>query len=372
MYRHFRTLGRCAIALFLAAPFALAQDNTLEETPYLLDTGLETRSISFENPTGERGAGGKAASPLGVGRKGAPARRIAPGEEVQLCDIEGPGTIRHIWLTTYTSPMMLRGGVIRAWWDGQEHPSIEAPLGDFFGVSHGKTVAYESAVHSVGERTALNFWLPMPFTKRARITFTNESGIEMPVFYQIDYTIKDTHPADVGRMHVSFRRENLTTLGKDFEILPARSGKGRFIGCLIGIRAIELKPWWGEGEIKMYLDGDKEFATLVGTGSEDYVGLSFGIQATPYRYHGCALNEKGFVTMYRWHLPDPIYWKENIRVTMQQIGHKGTDMTPGQYMNQLYERQDDWSAAAFWYEPVPSTPLPPFPVAAERTKDIWK
>ncbi len=107
-------------------------------------------------------------------------------------------------------------------------------------------------------------------------------------------------------------------------------------------------------------------------GAEDYVGLSFGMQQTPFAYHGASLNEDGFISMYRWHLPDPVYWRKDIRVTIQQIGHKGTSLNPEEYMNQLYERQDDWSTATFWYEPIPSAPLPPFPSVEERTEDIWK
>ena len=120
----------------------------------------------------------------------------------------------------------------------------------------------------------------------------------------------------------------------------------------------------------MYLDGDGEFATIVGTGSEDYVGLSFGMQQTPFAYHGCSLNQDGFISMYRWHLPDPVYWREDIRVTIQQIGHKGTSLSPGDYPNQLYERQDDWSTATFWYEAVPSAALPAMPDLDARMKNL--
>jgi hypothetical protein len=344
-------------------------DLSLITEPFHVDTGLETRSISFENPTGERSAGGQAASPLGVGRKGSPARFLTPGEEVVLCDIEGTGTIRHIWITTFNVPVTLRGAVIRATWDDQDHASIECPIGDFFGFAHGKVSAYQSAIHSVGENAALNIWLPMPFTKRARLTLTNEAKIPMPLFYQIDYTIGDKHAADVGRLHTVFRRENPTTLKEDFELLPARTGKGRLIGSVIGVRVEDTK-WWGEGEVKMYIDGDGEFATIVGTGSEDYVGLSFGMQQTPFAYHGCSLNKDGFVSMYRWHLPDPVYWTKDIRVTIQQIGHQGTSLSPAEYMNQLYERQDDWSTATFWYEPVPSASLPDLPDFEARTSDL--
>ncbi len=149
-----------------------------QENLFDLNTKLESRSISFENPTGAPGQGGQAASNLGVGRKGAPARQIKPGESVVLCDISESGTIRHIWMTGewLDFPWMqekgrsdiLRSAVIRAWWDGQEHPSIECPVGDLMGVAHGMVKSYESAVHSVGENAAFNFWLPMPFTKECK------------------------------------------------------------------------------------------------------------------------------------------------------------------------------------------------------------
>jgi len=339
--------------------------------PYELDTGLTTRSISFENPTGEPGKSGMAASGLGVGRKGSPMRRVPPDSTYVLCDIEGPGTIRHIWMTTSRAPENLRSIVLRVWWDNQEHPSIECPVGDFMGFAHGKVMPYHSSVHSCGRNAGMNIWLPMPFLERARITFTNEGMETIPLFYQIDYTIGDSHSADVGRLHCLFRRENPTTLKEDFTILPKRTGKGRFIGTVLGIR-YEDRHWWGEGEIKFYMDGDTEFPTLCGTGSEDYVCLSYGMQETPFFYNGCSLNdtERGYVSMYRWHLPDPIYWKEECRVTIQQIGYDGElRKTTGE---PLYERQDDWSCSTFWYEPIPSAPLPAMPDAAARTANIWK
>ena len=362
-----RTIGTLAILTNLAIlatlslqPVLFAQQPNLVTEPYLLDTGLTSRSISFENPTGAPGEGGKAASNLGVGRKGAPARSIKPGESVQLCDIEGPGTIRHIWITTRGNPINLRSCVIRAWWEGQEHPGIECPLGDFMGFAHGKVMPYDSAAHSVGEKAGMNIWLPMPFVKRARFTFTNEGEKDIPLYYQIDYTIGDKHPQDVGRLHVLFARENTTTEKKDLELLPQRKNKGRFIGSVIGIRNLH-EQWWGEGEIKVYMDGDTDFPTICGTGSEDYVGLSWGIQQTPFMYNGCSLNENNYVSMYRWHLPDPIAWRKECRITIQQIAYKGG----------LLETEDDWSCATFWYEPTPSAALPAMPDVKARTVDIW-
>ena len=327
--------------------------------PFDLGKDIESRSISFENPTGAKGEGGKAASNLGPTRKGMPAKDLDPGETVTLCDIQGPGILRHIWVTTRSEPANLRSMVIRAWWDGQAHPSIECPLGDFMGIAHGQVRAYQSAVHSVGRNAGMSIWLPMPFAKQARITLANEGDKKTVLFYQIDCTVNDSLPADVGRLHVLFRRENPTTLKKDFEILPKREGKGRFIGSVLGIRSL-ADGWWGEGEFKAFLDGDGEFPTICGTGSEDYVGLSWGIQETPFLYLGCSLDQKGFVCMYRWHLRDPIVWKKDGRITMQQIGWK----------DGLFERQDDWSCAAFWYEAVPSAPLPPMPDVKARTVNI--
>jgi hypothetical protein len=354
-------LALTAVSWWSTMTLSAKADDVISE-PYTLDTGLESRSISFENPTGAPGQGGKSASNLGAGRKGSPSITLNGGKEVQLCDIEGPGTIRHIWMTTSNNPMNLRSLVIRGWWDGQAHPSIECPIGDFMGSAHGKVLPYFSAVHSVGRNAGMNIWLPMPFSTRAKFTLTNEGKEDVPLFYQIDYTIKDKHPADVGRLHVLFRRENPTTLKQDFELLPKRTGKGRYVGAVIGIRNMHPNQWWGEGEIKVYKDGDTDLPTIVGTGSEDYIGLSYGVQQTPFFYNGCSLDQDNFVSMYRWHLPDPIYWTKEARITIQQIA----------WQNGLAETQDDWSTATFWYEPVPSAPLPPMPGEEARTANIWQ
>ena len=356
-------LGMAGLLVLVAAASACASvrggGGDLVERPFLLDTGLTSRSISFENPTGAPGEGGKEASNLGVGRKGRPMVWLEPGEVVTLCDIAGAGTIRHVWMTTDKSQKNLRSLVIRAWWDGQEHPSIEAPIGDFMGFAHGRVRAYDSAVHSLGENAGMNIWLPMPFAKGARITLANEGERRVPLFYQIDYTIGDDHADDVGRLHVLFRRENPTVEKQDFVMLPRREGKGRFMGAVIGVRDLHGR-WWGEGEIKIYMDGDTDWPTICGTGSEDYVCLSYGLQQTPFPYHGANLIQNEFISMYRWHLPDPIYWKEHCRITMQQIA----------WQDGLAETSDDWSCATFWYEPVPSAPLPPLPDMEARTEDI--
>ena len=362
----------CLIAVILVGftilslgglPARAEQPPDLIHQPYQLNTGLVSRSISFENPTGAPGEGGKAASKLGPGRKGMAQKILQPGQTFQLGDIEGPGTIRHLWMTTMADPAMYRSLVLRAWWEGQTHPSIECPLGDLFGGAHGTIKPYQSAVHSIGPSAGLNLWLPMPFAKHAKLTLANEGSKAAILFYQLTYTLGDKHPADVGRLHVLFRRENPTSEKKDFEILPLRKNPGRYVGVVLGIRNLHPARWWGEGELKVYMDGDTKFPTIVGTGSEDYVGLSWGVQLAQYMYHGCSLNEKNFVSMYRWHLADPIAWQKEARITIQQIA---ATMSEG-----LMETQDDWSCATFWYEPVPSAALPPMPDVKARTADIW-
>lgn len=337
---------------------------------YDLSARLQSRSITFENPDGAKGAGGQVAGPLGVGRKGSPAQMLPPGTTTDLANIEGPGTIRHIWATTYNVVDALRGLVVRIYWDNQEWPSIEAPLGDFFGFAHGATDPFCSAAHSVTEKYGMNIWLPMPFRERARVTITNDLDIDVLFFYQIDYTIGDTHVESVGRLHAMFRRENPTKLGQDFEILPRRESAGRYLGTVLGVRPADTN-WWGEGEVKIYLDGDQEFASIVGTGAEDYVGMSWGLQANAFYYHGTNFIrgerlDTGPVSMYRWHVPDPVYWHEDIRVTVQQIGLSPPVHSFSDYLGGLYNRQDDWSACTFWYEAVPSQPVAEVPSLADR------
>ena len=336
--------------------------------PYLLPVGLLSRSNSFENPTAAPGEGGKAASRLGVGRKGSHYKTADSGTTLVLADIQGSGTIRHIWLTMSDPelgfrkhrPQTIRNVVIRAYWDDQTHPSIECPVGEFFGLPHGKVVHYQSAVHSVADWMGMNIWLPMPFCKRARITLTNDGDYPVSVVYSLDHTLGDQHPEQVGRLHTLFRRENPTTRKQDFEFLPQRQGRGRYIGSVVVVRQLH-ETWWGEGEFKVYLDGDSDFPTICGTGSEDWAGFSHGIGKQQFTHHGSILSAGHFHAMYRWHLRDPIIWQRECRITMQQIT----------YRDGVSETEDDWAVATFWYEPLPSAPLPPFPDVAARTANLW-
>jgi len=175
---------------------------------------------------------------------------------------------------------------------------------------------------------------------------------------------------------VSFQRQNPTSTGSDLVLLERSGCKGRYLGAVLGVRPMD-PLWWGEGEMKVYLDGDFTFATIVGTGAEDYVGLSWGIQQNAFQYHGANWREKsddsdtGAVSMYRWHIQDPILWRDDIKVTIQQIGHRPANaQSISEYKQELYERQDDWSVATFWYETVPNAPLPPFPGIGERLANL--
>lgn len=231
------------------------------------------------------------------------------------------------------------------------------------GFSHGKHTRFNSAAHSVSDNAGLNLYLPMPFARRARFELTNESGVESRFYYQMDYTLGDVHPTDFGRLHVLFRRENPTTLKQDFEILPQRDGRGRYLGTIVGVRILDSKYWWGEGEAKIYLDGDREYPTICTTGTEDYACLGFEMQETCHPYGGCPLNRESFVSFYRWHLPDPVFFNTDIRVTLQQLGIKEDA--------KLFERQDDVCCSSFWYEELPGNPLPAYPKLEFRMAHIW-
>ncbi len=283
---------------------------------------MQTRSISFENPTGAPGEGGKTASRLGVGRKGHAARGIPAGKTVEIANIAGPGMIRHIWMTTHTPPVVMRSLVVRMYWEGQTYPSVECPYADFFGSSHGHVVPYQSAVHSVSEKGGMNIWLPMPFTKQARITISNDGKSNVGLYYQIDYTIGDKLAEDTGRLHTLFRRENPTTEKKDFELLPLREGKGRFIGSLIGIRNLH-DHWWGEGEVKMYHDDDKDSRRIPRhRQAEDIRATPTACRTTPSSTNGCSFTDHVFMEAASTarHLPDPVGRNSaTYRITIQRI-----------------------------------------------------
>ena len=298
--------------------------------PAFIDPSIDARAATFENPTGARGAGGTAHG----GRKGAPSRTIKPGERVVLADVAGPGVVRHLWLTVPVGrPERLRALVLEVRYDGRAEPSVATPLLDFFGLPHGRPVAYASAMTTAQEGRGFNSYLPMPFRERIEIAFTNHSDRDTTLYYQVDYTLQPELPAELGYLHVAFRRENATVQKQDFVITEGLRGPGRFLGCAVGVRVIDHASWYGEGEVKIYRDGDDALPTICGTGLEDYVGTAWGMGAhhAPYGGAPLVLSEHGtgaegmgtqpdLVSFYRWHLPDPIMFERELRVTIQQIG----------------------------------------------------
>ena len=292
--------------------------------PSIVDTRLDSRAITFENPTGARGAGGSARG----GRKGAPSRRLQPGERVVLADLDGPGTVRHIWMTFPPAPPeVMRALVLEVFYDGAGHPSISVPCLDFFGLPHGRPVAFASALTSAQEGRGFNAYIPMPFRGHVRVEVTNGATRPLDFYYQLDVTLH-TVPDDAGMLHASFRRENPTSMARDFVIADGFRGPGRFIGCAVGLRVLDGGFWYGEGEVKVYRDGDRDLPTICGTGLEDYVGSAWGMGPHHAPYAGAPLEVARspraplphLVGFYRWHVLDPIVFTDELRVTLQQIG----------------------------------------------------
>ncbi len=289
---------------------------------YRLPKKSETRWFSFENMKGEKGAGGQE----NKAAKGHAANRVLAGETVTLLQAKGAGIINRIWLTINDrSPEMLRSLRLEMYWDDSEKPAVSVPLGDFFGLGLGRRVPFENDFFSDPEGRSFNCFIPMPFKTAAKITLTNDSEKQLnSLFYDISM-VRLEHPAEnFLYFHAWWNREKETTLGKDYEILRVAKGAGRFLGMNVGLKTNQAykESWWGEGEVKVYIDGDDEFPTLVGTGTEDYIGTAWGQGIFSNRYQGSLIadTEKGEFAFYRYHIPDPVYFHENIKVTIQQIG----------------------------------------------------
>lgn len=356
--------------------------------PSQLLRGLESRAITAENPSGARGAGGMAAG----GRKGSAWVEMGSGDVVVLADFRGPATIRHFWMTYQPgTPEQMRSVWLEVTYDGQGEPSISTPVPDFFAMPHGRPLPLDSAMISVHEGRGFNSYFPMPFRDSIRIVVHNDSDRTILLFYQLDLTLGEIG-AEAGYLHASFRRENPTTLRRDFVIEEGLRGPGRFAGVSVGIRPLGgSKTWYGEGEVKVFIDGDAEHPTICGTGLEDYVGSAWGMAAHQAHLAGVPLlvpgedepeGQPALVSFYRWHLPDPILFQNEIRVTLQQIGATaftsvaefeafkaeneaaGTGWLTLENMDEtlrehaeahgmvahgLYERQDDVCAVAYTY-----------------------
>lgn len=332
----------------------------------------KTRSICPENRTGAKGCGGMAtegtgkncARDLGIGWKISPSIDIAPGDTLVMADVDGPAIIKHIWITD--SCQANRTLILRIFWENSPIPSVEVPLGDFF--ASADTVDYRQLTSlpvCVNPKRAMNCYWEMPFRKHCKITLENIYTENITVYYQIDY-LETPVEDDAAYFHAQFRRVNPLPYKEVYTILDHVHGKGQYVGTYM-FWGVNNSGWWGEGEIKFYLDGDKEFPTICGTGTEDYFCGSYNFDVngkyieytTPYAGLSKVLTPDGTYasqqrfSMYRWHICDPIYFDEDIRVTIQALGWR----LGGRYL----PLQDDISSVAFWYQDqinATHTPLP--------------
>jgi hypothetical protein len=358
----------------------------LSGTP-LYSSTIKSRAITAENQRGAPGEGGKELE----GRKGLPCLwNLKKDMTYTFAEMEGPGMVRHIWITVQnTSPQKMRNLILRFYWDGQAVPSVEAPLADFFGVCHGRTAPFESAYLSMPEGRGFNCFVPMPFKRKAKLTICNETGEDARMFfYQVDYTVGDPVSDDTPYFHAQFRRDLQTTMREDYVILDGVKGKGRFVGANLGLidKFADKNVWWGEGEVKMYLDGDGKYPTICGTGTEDYVGSGWGLGQFHDQYMGAPLITDKYKSYYRFHAKDPIYFSQAIKVTIQQIGNDGKRepadpdgplkecIEKGFYKKDHpggnFERVDDVCSTAYWYQTLPTQAFPAFPDKELRSEGL--
>ena len=341
-----------------------------------------TRSISPENFTGEKGKGGMAtegtgalqARGLGQGWKVSPSVHIEAGETFTLADIAGEGAIQQIWLTP--ANVRWRDLILRIYWDDQEHPSVETPLGDFFACGWNQYAQVSSLAVCVNPGRAFNAYWEMPFRRRARLTLENRDPDDHAiVYYQINYALTDV-PEDCAYFHAQFRRVNPLPYKQDYLILDGVAGRGHYVGAYMAW-GTNNAGWWGEGEIKFFIDGDGDFPTICGTGTEDYFcgaynfdgGVVDPTMVSAYREYttayaglpqvirpdGTYRSQQRF-GMYRWHVMDPIRFEHDLKVTIQALGWR-TEKTDRRYL----PLQDDIASVAYWYQTLPAAPFPSLP-----------
>jgi hypothetical protein len=329
-----------------------------------------SRSISPENFTGEKGKGGmategtgaQAAKDLGQGWKVSPSVSIEPGTTFTVAQINTSGTIQHIWMTPTGN---WRLSILRMYWDDEKEPSVEVPVGDFFGEGWGKYARISSLAVCVNPGSGFNSYWPMPFRKGARITLENIDTKPMRLYYQVDYTEAPVGK-DAAYFHAQFRRTNPVPARQVYTIVDGIHGKGQYIGTYMAW-GVHSNGWWGEGEIKFFMDGDKDFPTINGTGTEDYFNGAYDFEvngkyeefSSPYsglaqviRPDGLYQSQERF-GLYRWHIVDPVRFDTDLRVTIQDLGWQ-----PGPKYLPL---SDDISSVAFWYQTEPHAAFPKFP-----------
>jgi hypothetical protein len=339
----------------------------------------KTRSISPENFNGEKGKGGMATTGTGAGAsrelgqkwKVSPSVVIKKHTTYTIAEIEGPGAVQHIWMTPTGN---WRYSILRFYWDDETSPSVEVPAGDFFCMGWGKYAPVQSLAVVVNPGSGFNCYWPMPFRKKCRITMENINNEDMVLYYQVDYTLTEV-PKDAGYFHAQFRRVNPLPFKKDYVLVDSIKGKGQYVGTYMAYGS-NKNGWWGEGEIKFFMDGDTEFPTINGTGTEDYFNGAYdfdsqhkngnGIETSEYTefsgpYTGLPQVIRGDghydiaqrFGLYRWHIMDPIRFDKDLKVTIQDLGwHQD-----GRYM----PLQDDIASVVFWYQTEPHNPFPKLP-----------
>jgi len=329
-----------------------------------LKRGAESRSLSAENPTGEKGKGAMAdpqgegaARELGRGWKVRPCLTLKAGETATLMDHDGPGVIRHMWFTFDSK--FYRDVILRIYWDAQDAPSVEAPLGDFLCNAWNRRQNILALPINVNPSGGMNIYFPMPFRSHARITVENDSPNDLEgFFYTINYTL-ETLPEEALYFHAFWRRSNPLAYGEEYLIVDGIRGQGQYVGTFMAWQQNNA-GWWGEGEIKMYVDGDRDFPTICGTGTEDYFGGAWGFGddfSAPYLGFRQVVKKSGEVgarmTLYRFHVQDPVFFRSDLKVTMQALGWRSE--------RRYLPLQDDISSVAYWYQTLPHAPFPPLP-----------
>jgi len=377
-----KLFGCFCISFFICAA-ALAQEkfNGLESNMsniYRL-SDAKTRSISPENFNGAKGQGGmategtgkNASRDLGQGWKVSPSVVIKAHTTFTVAEIDGPGSIQHIWMTPTG---VWRNSILRFYWDDEKTPSVEAPVGDFFCMGWGQYAALQSLAVCVNPGSAFNCYWPMPFRKKCRITMENIDDKDMVLYYQVDYTLTDV-PPDAAYFHAQFRRVNPLPYKGVYTLVDGIKGKGQYVGTYMAW-GVHNNGWWGEGEIKFYIDGDTKYPTINGTGTEDYFCGSYdfdtrkrnaaGVEevnytefSTPYSGLPQVIKGDGHYQvmqrfgLYRWHITDPIRFDKDLKVTIQALGWR----SGGRYL----PLQDDIASTVFWYQTEPHGTFPALP-----------
>ncbi|MEP6684564.1 MAG: glycoside hydrolase family 172 protein [Parafilimonas sp.] len=352
--------------------------NTDMSNIYMM-SDAKSRSISPENFNGEKGKGGMATTgtganasrELGKGWKVSPSVVIKAHTTFTVAEIDGSGAIQHIWMTPTGN---WRFSILRFYWDDEATPSVEVPVGDFFGQGWGKFAQLNSLAICANPGSGFNCYWPMPFRKKCRITMENINNEDMVLYYQVDYTLTDV-PKDAGYFHAQFHRTNPLPYKQDYVLVDSIQGKGQYVGTYMAYGA-RNNGWWGEGEIKFFIDGDTDYPTINGTGTEDYFCGAYdfdtrkkndaGIEETNYTefstpYTGLHQVVRGDghyqiaqrFGLYRWHIKDPIRFDKNLKVTIQALGWRDG----GRYL----PLQDDIATTVFWYQTEPHNPFPPLP-----------